>query len=803
MTCLPPIIENWFATNNWHLHPHQAKMLELSQNPCQLLIAPTGGGKTLAGFLPTLAELADGKHEGLHTLYVSPLKALAADIKRNLRRPVEDMNLPIRIEDRTGDTTQTLKKRQRVDPPDILLTTPESLALLCSYEDAPTMFNGLKRIIVDEIHALGESKRGDQLMLAISRLQTLCPDLRRVGLSATVEDPQAIAHYLARHPDPCDILMADPGPDPDIKMLVTHELPPWSGGGAKYAIPNVLEQVKKHKTTLIFHNTRAQAEIFFHNLWLENDDALPIGIHHGSLAREQRAKVEQAMVDGSLRAIVCTGSLDLGIDWGDVDLVIQIGAPKNVKRLVQRIGRANHRYNAPSKALLVPANRFEVMECVAALEAVKAHSLDGDPRGAGPRDVLCQHILIIACAGPFFADALYDEVTSTGAYADLTRKGFDDCLEFCATGGYALRAYDKWQRLKQANDSSWALRDPRATRLIRMNIGTIMDTDTLKVRLKNRGGGKPLGEIEEGFASTLTSGDTFLIGGQIVRYEGLREMTVQVTRRADKKPKVATFGGTRFATSTQLSARLLDMFQRDSWPELPDHTADWLRLQRDVSKLPQKDRLLIESFPMDDRHYTVIYGFAGRNAQQTLGLLLTQRMEQQGLNPLGFVSTDYATMIWGLDPVVDPAPLFSLDNLREGLEVWLSGNAVMKRTFKQCAVIAGLITRNTMGQRKSGRQATFSSDILYDTLLKYDPDHVLMQITREEAMRDLIDFGRVEEMAQRIAGRIDHLTLPRVTPFAAPLFLEMGKVPVKGMAEERLLAEETARMMSLAGLKTT
>jgi ATP-dependent Lhr-like helicase len=280
-------------------------------------------------------------------------------------------------------------------------------------------------------------------------------------------------------------------------------------------------------------------------------------------------------------------------------------------------------------------------------------------------------------------------------------------------------------------------------------------------------------------------------------------MTVQVTRRADKKPKVATFGGTRFATSTQLSARLLDMFQRDSWPELPDHTADWLRLQRDVSKLPQKDRLLIESFPMDDRHYTVIYGFAGRNAQQTLGLLLTQRMEQQGLNPLGFVSTDYATMIWGLDPVVDPAPLFSLDNLREGLEVWLSGNAVMKRTFKQCAVIAGLITRNTMGQRKSGRQATFSSDILYDTLLKYDPDHVLMQITREEAMRGLIDFGRVEEMAQRIAGRIDHLTLPRVTPFAAPLFLEMGKVPVKGMAEERLLAEETARMMSLAGLKTT
>ena len=394
-------------------------MLDRADAPALLLIAPTGGGKTLAGFLPTLTELYDGQHDGLHTLYVSPLKALAADIKRNLRTPVDEMNLPIRIEDRTGDTSYTQKRKQRADPPHILLTTPESLALLTSYEDAPRMFQGLQRIIVDEIHALAESKRGDQLMLAISRLQAMAPDLRRVGLSATVEDPDAIAQELARHPDPCPIVLADPGPDPDIQMLTTAEKPPWSGGGAKYAIPEVLEQVKNHKTTLIFHNTRAQAEIYFHNLWLANNDDLPIGIHHGSLSRQQREKVETAMVNGDLRAIVCTGSLDLGIDWGDVDLVIQVGAPKNVKRLVQRIGRANHRYNAPSKALLVPANRFEVVECVAALQAVKDHDLDGDPKGPGPRDVLCQHILIRACAGPFHADDLYAEITSVGAYNAL------------------------------------------------------------------------------------------------------------------------------------------------------------------------------------------------------------------------------------------------------------------------------------------------------------------------------------------------------------------------------------------------
>ncbi len=797
---LPAPFADWFAARGWSLHPHQAEMLARGNDAALLLIAPTGGGKTLAGFLPTLVDLAADPRPGLHTLYVSPLKALAADIKRNLRTPVEEMGLPIRIEDRTGDTTQTQRKRQRADPPHILLTTPESLALMLSYEDAARTFAGLKRVVVDEIHALAESKRGDQLMLALARLSTLVPGLRRVGLSATVEDPGAIARFLAKHPEPCTILTADPGPEPDIAMLRTDEAPPWAGGGGRYAIPAVLREVERHKTTLIFHNTRAQAELFFHHLWLANDAGLPIGIHHGSLSREQRERVEAAMVAGQLRAIVCTGSLDLGIDWGDVDLVIQVCAPKNVKRLVQRIGRANHRYNAPSKALLVPANRFEIVECVAALEAVRAHDLDGDPRGPGPRDVLCQHILATAAAGPFDAEALFAEVTSSGAYATLDRAQFDACLEFCATGGYALKAYDRWQRLLRRPDGRWQLRDPRTAAAIRMNMGTIIDTETLKVRLKGRMGGTPLGEVEESFAATLTPGDTFLIGGEVVRYEGLREMVVEVTRRPDKPPKIATFMGTKFATSTQLSARILRMFRDDDWPALPDHTRDWLHLQRRVSKLPEADRLLIETFPHDGRHHLCAYGFAGRNAQQTLGLLLTGRMEAAGLEPLGFVATDYATLIWGLQPVPDPAALVAGDGLRDSFETWLAGNAVMKRTFRSAAIIAGLIERNTRGGRKSGRQATFSSDILYDTLLKYDPDHVLMQITREEALRGLVDFGRIEELLRRTAGRVDHVPCTRLTPLAAPLFLEVGRVPVAGAGRERMLAEAAEALLAEAGL---
>ncbi|CRL10467.1 ATP-dependent DNA helicase RecQ [Phaeobacter italicus] len=800
MSRLPDVITTWFSSRGWTIHPHQQDMLARADDPATLLIAPTGGGKTMAGFLPTLAELAAGSHDGLHTLYVSPLKALAADIKRNLRTPVDEMGLPIRIDDRTGDTPSSRRRSQRADPPHILLTTPESLALLTSYEDAPRMFAGLKRVVIDEIHALAENKRGDQLMLALSRLQALCPDLRRVGLSATVDDPAAIAHYLARHPDPCDIVLADPGPAPDIRMLQTDAAPPWAGGGAAHAIPAVLEQIKAHQTTLIFHNTRAQAEVFFRNLWLANDDGLPIGIHHGSLDRAQRERVEAAMVRNELRAVVCTGSLDLGIDWGNVDLVIQIGAPKNVKRLVQRIGRANHRYNAPSKALLVPANRFEVVECQAALQAVEAGTLDGTPRTHGPRDVLCQHILIRACAGPFCAETLFAEITSVGAYSALSREEFDDCLAFCATGGYALQAYDQWQRLLQRPDGQWQLRDPRAARRIRMNIGTIQDADLVKVRLKRSRGGKPLGEIEESFAATLSAGDTFLIGGQIVRYEGLREMTVEVSRNASKTPKVAVFSGTKFATSTQLSDRILTILKQDSWPDLPPHTAQWLELQRSVSQMPRRGELLLESFPFKGREYLCVYGFAGRNAMQTLGLLLTKRMEELGLDPLGFVATDYATLIWGLEEITDAEPLFDAQALRDGLDGWLAGNAVMKRSFRAVATIAGLIERNTPGQRKSGRQATFSSDILYDTLRKYDPDHLLMQITRQEALSGLVDFGRIEEMLARTRGRTRLLRLDRISPLAAPLLLEVGKVPVKGAAQEKLLKRETEEMMRRAGL---
>ncbi len=801
MTALSNRFETWLSSKNWRLHPHQLAMVDASSEAAQVLIAPTGAGKTLAGFLPSLIELENTHGNGLHTLYISPLKALAADIKRNLTAPVQELGLNVTIEDRTGDTSSHIKRRQRAAPPDILLTTPESLALLISYEDAPRIFANLQRVIVDEIHALSESKRGDQLMLALSRVQALAPKLRRIGLSATVDDPDAIARFMALDQQTCPIHFADAGAAPDIRMLHPLEHLPWAGAGGRYAIAQVLQEVRKHKITLIFHNTRAQAEIFFHALWLQNDDALPIAIHHGSLDRQQRHKVEQAMVNGQLRAVVCTGSLDLGIDWGDVDLVIQIGAPKNVKRLVQRIGRANHQYNAPSKAIIVPANRFETVECVAALEAVHENDLDGDPKGPGPLDVLCQHILLVACSGPFDPDHLYNEVRATGPYLGLSRKDFDDCLGFCTNGGYALRKYDRWQRLLCRADGTYVLRDPRSAQRIRLNVGTIQDTDTLKVRLQRQRGGKPLGEIEEGFAATLTPGDTFLIGGEVVRFESLREMTVEVSRQADKQPKIATFMGTKFATSTLLCDRILNRFEKKDWQGLPPDTIDWLELQDRISTLPKPGSLLVETFPRQGRHHLCVYGFIGRNAQQTLGLLISKQLELRGLAPLGFVATDYATLIWGLEEVMDPKSLFSLTDLESGLEEWFAENALMKRSFRTVATISGLIERNMPGQRKSGRQATFSSDIIYDTLRKFEPDHLMMRITRDEAMSGLVDFSRIRQMLLQIGDRIEHRRLGRLSPLSAPLFLEAGRVPVEGQALERMVAEEAALLMREAGLE--
>jgi ATP-dependent Lhr-like helicase len=822
---LPDRFQKWFAARGWSPREHQLALLQKAgENRSALLIAPTGAGKTLAGFLPTLVELSsptaaeEGKKSvistgrgvkrtgGLHTLYISPLKALAVDIARNLETPIAEMGLPIKVETRTGDTPVSRRQRQRRYPPDILLTTPEQLALLLSSDDAPYLFSSLKRIVLDELHALVTSKRGDLLSLGLARLWQLAPDLRGIGLSATVAEPEELARFLVPQPEgrsaSADIVIAGGAAAPIVEMLDTRERLPWAGHTARHALNEVYELIKQNKTTLVFVNTRSQAEMLFQDLWRMNEDALAIALHHGSLDVAQRRKVEDAMAAGKLRAVVCTSSLDLGVDWGDVDLVINIGAPKGA-----------------SRAVLVPANRFEVLECAAAIDAIAENAQDTPPLRTGALDVLAQHVLGRACGEPFLSDELYAEVLTAAPYANLSRTDFDDVVDFVATGGYALKTYERFARIKQDKQGRWRVANPRVRQSYRLNVGTIVEEAMLKVKLvRSRAGGsgstgaiarggRMLGEIEEYFIEGLVVGDTFVFGGEVVRYEALVEDQVYVSRANDKDAKVPAYMGGKFPLSTYLAERVRKLLDdKRQWGALPEQVRDWLTLQRDFSQVPALRELLVETFPRGGKNYFVCYPFEGRLAHQTLGMLLTRRLERARARPLGFVANEYALAIWGVGDMsfmirhgqLDLNALFEADMLGDDLEAWLAESALMKRTFRNCALISGLIARRFTDEDKSRRQVLFSTDLIYDVLRKHQPDHVLLRGARADAATGLLDLKRLGDMLSRIRGRITHRQLDHVSPLAVPVMLEIGRESVYGEASDELLAEAAAELVKEA-----
>ncbi|MGE0724181.1 MAG: ligase-associated DNA damage response DEXH box helicase [Alphaproteobacteria bacterium] len=796
-SALPARFRAWFDQRGWSPHRHQVELIAAAEEGASaLLMAPTGGGKTLAGFLPSLIELDARPVDGLHTLYVSPLKALAVDIHRNLQAPIQELGLPIAVETRTGDTPSGKRARQRERPPQMLMTTPESLALMLSYADAPRVFGKLRAVIVDEVHALAGTKRGDMLALGLGRLARIAPGSRRVGLSATAAYPDALARWIAAGVGTARIVRGEPGARPQVSILVPDGPLPWAGHMALHAMPAVLDAIRRAGTTIVFVNTRAQAELVFQELWRLNDIGLPIALHHGSLAVEQRRRVEAAMAAGRLRAVVATSSLDLGVDWAAVDLVIQVGAPKGASRLIQRVGRANHRLAEPSRAILVPANRFEVLECRAALEAVDANALDGQPPRPGGLDVLAQHVLGTACAGPFEADALYDEAISTQPYADLSRQAFDDVLRFVADGGYALGAYDRWRRLAREPDGHWRLAHPSFARAYRMNVGTIVEATMLSVRLSR---GPRLGEVEEYFAQGLVAGDTFMFAGRLLRFVGIRDMAVIASPASGNAPKVPAYAGGRLPLTTHLSDGVRGILADPSrWRGLPPQVREWLDLQRWRSVVPRADGLLVETFPRGRIEYLVAYCFEGRNAHQTLGMLLTRRMERAGLKPLGFVATDYVVAVWSLSPATGIDGLFDEDMLGDDLEAWMAESTLLKRTFRNVAVIAGLIERRHPGKEKTGRQVTFNSDLIYDVLRRHEPDHVLLRATRADAAEGLTDVRRLAAFLGRIKGRIVHRPLERISPLAVPALLEVGREGVADSARDALLEEEAEALIAEA-----
>ncbi len=800
---LPPIITDWFTARNWKPRRHQLEMLDAaSEGRHALLVAATGAGKTLAGFLPTLSELIAQPDNSLHTLYISPLKALAVDVQRNLLTPVEEMGLGLRIETRTGDTPSDRKARQRVKPPHILLTTPESLSLLLSHEDSIYMFANLRRVIIDEVHAFANGKRGDLLSLSLARLQTLNPQMQRVALSATVADADSYRAWLAPYGDidAVRLVEGEAAADPDLRILLPEGRVPWAGHSGLYAIPQVLAEIARNRTTLVFCNTRFLAEFIFQKLWDANEDKLVVGIHHGSLSVEARRKVEGAMAQGKLRALVCTSSLDLGVDWGDVDCVIQMGAPKGSSRLLQRIGRSNHRMDEPSKAILIPGNRFEFLEAQAAFDAIAVGQRDGEVFQAGSLDVLAQHIMGRACAGPFNEAEMLDEVQSALPYSAMDATTFARVIAFVATGGYALKAYDKYRKLAPDGPSTdsggnWRLAHPQFAAQHRFNAGIIVDAPMLDVRFRN---GRSLGRVEENFAATLSPGNTFTFAGLALEVESIKDLDLIVRAAKKEAANIPSYMGARLPLTTHLASRVREMLtDRAGWARFPDDVREWLEMQAHRSKMPEPGQLLVETFPYEDRHYMAVYPFEGWNAHQSLGMLLTRRMESRGLHPMGFVASDYALAVWSLEPVTDPAPLFSADILTDEFVDWVEGSYLLKRAFREVAVISGLVERQHPGKRKTGRQVTFSTDLIYDVLRKYEPDHLLLEAAWADARARMTDVGRLGDLLDRAADTMLHVELDRISPMAVPLMVMIGRESVaQGSADDALLIEAE----SLAGV---
>ena len=793
---IPPLIEGWFWERDWTIRPYQRRMVgQFADGRDTLLIAPTGGGKTLAGFLPSLCDLAKKPRDAapaLHTLYISPLRALTNDIERNLMRPVGDLNLPITIGVRTGDTKSYQRRKQRDKPPDMLLTTPESLMLLLSYDNAAEYFASLKCVVIDEMHSFTTGKRGDFTALALARLKTLAPDHVRFGLSATVAEPEKAAQWLGPTGRPAELLEIEGDVPPHISIIEPEGKFPLGGHSARFALKDIYREIKTARSAIVFVNTRAQAEILFQQLWQINADNLPIGIYHGSLARDKRAKTEALISSGHLRAVISTSALEMGLDYGDVDLILQIGAPKGVSRLLQRIGRSNHRMDEPSRAVLVPTNPLEVVECDVAIRAIAEQKRDGAGYGPGSMDVVVQYLVNRACAGKVRKREALAEIRSAWPYRDVTKDDFDAILNFAVDGGYALQAYERFKRLKPSS-RGYSIADKYAARRHRMNIGTIVEYAKLKVRRlpsSKSKRGRIVGEIEERFVVNLNPGDTFAFAGETLRYQGVRDMAVEAVPAPRSRPKIPAYAGGMMPLSTYLGDGVREVVSDAShWHRLPDQVERWLSLQALYSELPGARGLLVESFFDRNDHVLCLHTFEGRKVNNALGFLLTKRMERARLAPINFTITDYALVITSLEPVNSVDDLLGADILEDELDEWIVNSPMIKRSFRKIATIAGLTEQRTPGQQRTMKQVTFSTDLIYDVLLKYEPDHILLRIARAEAEKELLDVARLRAFLTEVEGRTAFVALPHASPLSIPAIMQIGREQIRGEAEQRMVAE--------------
>ncbi|WP_447578646.1 ligase-associated DNA damage response DEXH box helicase [Achromobacter kerstersii] len=776
----------WFAARGWKPAAFQRETWRrYLAGESGLLHTPTGSGKTLAAFGgPLLEALAQGSTaplaagSGPQVLWITPLRALATDTTRALAQTSAELGLDWTIAMRTGDASARDKRLARQGKAQVLVITPESLALLLSYADASSRFRALRCIVVDEWHELLGNKRGVLLQLCLARLARLSPAARTWGLSATLGNlEEARAVLLPRAPDSPLVAGARPR-----KITVTTLLPernaslPWAGHLGLSQLPRVFKRLFDVRASLLFTNTRAQAELWhraLESIWPE--DLSTLALHHGSLDPRLRAAAEQGLRDGAIRCVVATSSLDLGVDFPAVDQVLQIGSPKGVARLLQRAGRAKHRPGESGHVICVPAQALELIEYAAARQAIERGEIESRTPPQGSLDVLAQHAVTLALGGGFDRDELYQEVRGTHAYAGLDAATWQAVLDFIVQGGRALAKYPDFHRVVRDDDGCYRVHDRRIALRHRLSIGTITADGAVSVKYL-RGGS--LGSVEEGFLARLRPGDRFQFAGRTLELVRLEGMTAYVRRAKGGDGPVATWQGGRMPLSTQLAREVQSLYtEPGAHPEMRA-VEPLLRIQEQASALPQPGRLVAERIGTRRGMHLFLFPFAGRAVHEGMAAMLALRWGRRQANTFSYTVNDYGLMLTLAEPAaLDGAllrQLLSPDDMADDLRDGVNLGELARRQFREIARVAGLLTPSLPGRAaRSLRQVQASSGLLYDLLRRYDPDHLLLAQAEREVFELQLEAPRLMAALRDCQARTLALTEPRaLTPLSFPLWTE-------------------------------
>lgn len=778
-------MDQWFAQRGWQVFDFQRDCWQAwLAGDSGLLHSATGSGKTLAAWGGPLLDWMQTPAQGLNVLWITPLRALAADTAGNLARPVAELELPLTVGVRTGDTSSGERARQRRSPPNALVTTPESLSLMLTYADARQRLRRLRGVVVDEWHELLGSKRGVLLELALSRLRSWNPGLRIWGLSATLDNLEQARRTLLGVGGEGHLIRGDTGPRVVVDSVKPAEPGrfPWAGHLGLSLLRPVVEAIRSCRSTLLFTNTRSQAELWYRAITAVAPDwAESTALHHGSIAPRLRRQAEDGLRDGSLRCVVATSSLDLGVDFSPVDQVIQVGSPKGIARLMQRAGRSGHRPGEPSRVLCVPTHGLELLEIAAARRGIETGRLEPRRPLTGCLDVLAQHLVTLALGGGFRPEDTLAEIRTTHAYAGLSDTLWDWLLQFITQGGPVLEHYPQFQRVTVDGQGVYRVRDRRIASLHRLSVGTITSDGHVQVRFRK---GASLGQVEEAFIARLRPGDRFLFAGRVLELLSVKDMTAFVRHASGKRDAVPRWMGGRLPLSNRLADQVLALLEavaagRDTEPEVAS-LQPLLDLQMRWSELPARDRLLVEQTRSRDGHHLMLYPFAGRLVHEGLAALLAFRLSRVRPTSFSMAVNDYGLVLNSADPVVpghDGWPgwdtLLDTRSLAPDILDALNAGEMARRQFREIARVAGLVFQGYPGRGKSVRQIQASSGLIFDVLQRYEASHPLLAQASDEVLEQELEFTRLRDTLERLRDMtISQHETERLTPLAFPLWVE-------------------------------